>query len=48
MKRVMIVMTLTPLFPILPSSFFCQDNYKLRMHSLLYLEEYQQRDDMSR
>ena len=26
----------------------CQDNYKRRMHNLLYLEEYQQRVDMSR
>ena len=30
------------------SSHLCQDNYKRRMHNLLYLEEYQQRVDMSR
>ena len=33
---------------LFPSSHLCQDNYKRRMHNLLYLEEYQQRVDMSR
>ena len=43
MKSTCVETTTCPSFP--PS---CQDNYKRRMHNLLYLEEYQQRVDMNR